>query len=94
VARAQPLTRKLLPGERERLAAVVAALPDDAPRLVYADWLEERGDRRSRFLRAFVAASRSMNPPTFRGRSGCRKNGSNSSAIDSWNGSPRPISPS
>jgi uncharacterized protein (TIGR02996 family) len=37
------MSRRLLPGERERLAAVVANLPDDAPKLVYADWLEERG---------------------------------------------------
>jgi hypothetical protein len=33
---------------------------DDTPKLVYADWLEERGDDRSHFLRAYVAASRSM----------------------------------
>jgi uncharacterized protein (TIGR02996 family) len=56
---------KLLPGERERVAAVVADLSDDAPRLVYADWLEEHGDDRARFLRAFVAAARSMDPPDF-----------------------------
>lgn len=56
---------KLLPGERELLAAVVAKLVDDAPKLVYADWLEERGDDRSRFLRAFVEASRTMQPADF-----------------------------
>jgi uncharacterized protein (TIGR02996 family) len=65
MAKGQPMTRTLLPGERERLAAVVANLADDATKLVYADWLEERGDDRSHFLRAFVAASRSMNPSDF-----------------------------
>jgi uncharacterized protein (TIGR02996 family) len=65
MAKRGPMTQTLLPGERERLAAVVANLSDDAPRLVYADWLEERGDDRARFLRAFVEASRSMNPSDF-----------------------------
>jgi uncharacterized protein (TIGR02996 family) len=32
--------------------AIVAAPADDAPRLVYADWLEERGDPRGAYLRA------------------------------------------
>src|SRR5262249_18989090 len=59
------MTPELLPGERELLAAVVAALAEDAPKLVYADWLEERGDARAGFLRAFVAASRSMSPSDF-----------------------------
>jgi len=31
---------------------------DDAPRLVYADWLEERGDPRADYLRAEVARAR------------------------------------
>jgi uncharacterized protein (TIGR02996 family) len=31
--------------------AVVAAPADDAPRLVYADWLDERGDPRGAYLR-------------------------------------------
>lgn len=34
------------PGEAEMLAAVLADLTDDLPKLVYADWLEERGDPR------------------------------------------------
>ncbi len=33
------------------LRAVRRDLQDDAPRLVYADWLEERGDPRSEYLR-------------------------------------------
>jgi uncharacterized protein (TIGR02996 family) len=60
-----PMPLKLLPGERELLAAVVAKLVDDAPKLVYADWLEERGDNRSSFLRAFVKAARSLQPADF-----------------------------
>jgi uncharacterized protein (TIGR02996 family) len=34
------------------IAAVLAEPEDDTPRLVYADWLEERGDPRAEFLRA------------------------------------------
>src|SRR5262245_400477 len=33
------------------LQAILAAPADDVPRLVYADWLEERGDGRAEFLR-------------------------------------------
>jgi uncharacterized protein (TIGR02996 family) len=36
------------------LAAVLAAPLEDAPRLVYADWLEEQGDPRGEFLRIIV----------------------------------------
>jgi uncharacterized protein (TIGR02996 family) len=57
--------QKLLAGEREWLATVVANLADDTSKLVYADWLEERGDERAHFLRAFVAASKSMEPSAF-----------------------------
>ena len=38
---------------------VLANLTDDLPKLVYADWLEERGDERGVFLREFVAVARS-----------------------------------
>jgi uncharacterized protein (TIGR02996 family) len=47
------------PGEAEMLVAVLANLTDDLPKLVYADWLEERGDPRGVFLRAFTTAARS-----------------------------------
>lgn len=47
------------PGEAAMLAAVLANLTDDLPKLVYADWLEERGDPRGVFLRAFTTAARS-----------------------------------
>jgi uncharacterized protein (TIGR02996 family) len=36
------------------IRAIVAAPGDDAPRLVYADWLDERGDPRGTFLRSEV----------------------------------------
>jgi uncharacterized protein (TIGR02996 family) len=36
--------------ETELLAAIQADLDDDAPRLVYADWLSERGDPRGEFI--------------------------------------------
>jgi uncharacterized protein (TIGR02996 family) len=37
--------------EESLLAAIVAAPDDDGPRLVYADWLLERGDARGDFIR-------------------------------------------
>src|SRR5262249_8011657 len=37
------------------LAAISAAPDDDALRLVYADWLEERGDVRGEYLRLLCA---------------------------------------
>jgi uncharacterized protein (TIGR02996 family) len=33
------------------LSAILASPEDDTPRLIYADWLEERGDRRAELLR-------------------------------------------
>jgi uncharacterized protein (TIGR02996 family) len=45
-------------GDEEFLGAIAAAPADDAPRLAYADWLEERGDPRAAFLRAEVAFTR------------------------------------
>src|SRR5947209_7449161 len=40
------------------IRAIVAAPGDDAPRLVYADWLDERADPRGAFLRAETDAVR------------------------------------
>src|SRR4029078_1438463 len=34
------------------LDAIIPEPDDDAPRLIYADWLEERGDPRAEFIRA------------------------------------------
>jgi uncharacterized protein (TIGR02996 family) len=48
---------EMLDGEYEWLSAVVANLADDNTKLVYADWLQERGDNdRATFLRAIVAS--------------------------------------
>lgn len=59
------MTLHLLEGERAWLDAVVQDLPNDAPRLAYAEWLESRAPDRARFLRAFVRASASMEPEDF-----------------------------
>jgi uncharacterized protein (TIGR02996 family) len=40
------------------LQAVLAEPDDDAPRLIYADWLEERGDPRGAFIRLQCALER------------------------------------
>jgi uncharacterized protein (TIGR02996 family) len=42
------------------LNALTAQPADDATWLVYADWLEERGDPRADFLRSAVALSRAV----------------------------------
>jgi uncharacterized protein (TIGR02996 family) len=52
----------MLEGESEWLALVLANLLDDNAKLVYADWLQERGDDRAAFLRGFVGAARTRNP--------------------------------
>jgi len=44
-----------LPGEVDMLAAVVADMRDDSLKLIYADWLSERGDVRGEFLRQFLS---------------------------------------
>jgi uncharacterized protein (TIGR02996 family) len=51
----------MTPQERGLLAEIAASPDDDAPRLVYADWLEERGDLvPAAFLQYQVAAARSV----------------------------------
>ena len=50
------------PIESDFVAAILADMPAELPKLVYADWLEERGDARGVFLRAFVEACREMDP--------------------------------
>src|SRR5688572_27811799 len=42
--------------------AVLANPADDAPRLVYADWLDERGDRRGEYLRVDLELSKCARP--------------------------------
>jgi uncharacterized protein (TIGR02996 family) len=51
----------VLPGEADILARVIANLADHDAKLVYADWLEERGDPRGPLLRKFVQAYRAGN---------------------------------
>jgi uncharacterized protein (TIGR02996 family) len=53
------------------VAAILAAPRDDTPRLVFADWLDERGDPRGELLRIAtqLEAIESLVPPTdMRGR--------------------------
>src|ERR1700694_4004760 len=38
--------------------AIIDRPDDDAPRLIYADWLEERGDPRGEFIRVQCALAR------------------------------------
>ena len=54
--------------EDELLAAIVAAPDDDAPRLVYADWLSERGDPRGEQIAVEIALARAAPDAPERGR--------------------------
>jgi uncharacterized protein (TIGR02996 family) len=54
-----------LPGEADLIAAVLANLRDEAPKMVYADWLEERGDPRGEHLRTFTLAARNKTNKIF-----------------------------
>ncbi len=62
-----------LPDEYGLVAAVLAAPLDDLPKLVYADWLEERNDPRGEFLRAWLAARKAGKPlpKPYKGLSKC-----------------------
>src|SRR5262245_40009048 len=51
---------RTLPGEDRFLSAIASDLGDEAVRLVYADWLEERGDARSTFVRELAVAARDL----------------------------------
>jgi uncharacterized protein (TIGR02996 family) len=52
-------------GEQAFLETVLNDLSNDEAKLIYADWLEERGDARAEFLRAFVTAAGSMDSKDF-----------------------------
>src|SRR5437660_10147305 len=54
----RPVTTAPLTDQALLLRAVLAAPDDDAPRLIFADWLEERGDPRGPFIRAQCALER------------------------------------
>jgi len=45
------------------IRGIVANPGDEAPRLIYADWLEEREDSRGAYLRAEVDFARTTTPP-------------------------------
>ena len=52
--------------EQSLLAAVLADPDDDAPRLIYADWLDEQGDcDRAEFIRVQCELARVPNPHNF-----------------------------
>jgi uncharacterized protein (TIGR02996 family) len=53
-----PKPAAVLPGEADVLANVLADLSDHDAKLVYADWLEERDDKRGPLLREFITAYR------------------------------------
>src|ERR1700731_4683476 len=44
-----------MPREQDFIRAIIANPTDDALRLVFADWLEERGDPRGEYLRTQTA---------------------------------------
>jgi uncharacterized protein (TIGR02996 family) len=46
--------RACMSGQAAFLKAVIAAPDDDLPRLIYADWLDERGDPRGEFIRCQI----------------------------------------
>jgi uncharacterized protein (TIGR02996 family) len=59
----------LPPGHEAFLRAICDRPDDDAPRLVYADWLEEHGDaERARFIRLQIALRASGEPDPLRER--------------------------
>ena len=51
-----PKPAAVLPGEADVLANVLSDLSDHDAKLVYADWLEDRDDKRGPLLRAFITA--------------------------------------
>jgi uncharacterized protein (TIGR02996 family) len=48
----------MVPEEDHFLEQVCANPADDGPRLIYADWLDERDDRRGEFIRVQIALAR------------------------------------
>jgi uncharacterized protein (TIGR02996 family) len=52
--------------DEEALVAAIRARPDDdEPRLVYADWLSERGDRRGKIIVLALELARATTRPPF-----------------------------
>jgi uncharacterized protein (TIGR02996 family) len=48
--------------DQDFIDAILAEPDDDAPRLIYADWLEERGDPRAEFIRVQVELAAMAQP--------------------------------
>src|SRR5437868_6707171 len=52
-------TEESMPTEEAFVQAIIADPDDDAPRLIYADWLDEQGEsERAEFIRVQVALAR------------------------------------
>src|SRR5262249_21935244 len=68
IARLESAARARAERSEDLLAAVYAAPGDDAPRLVYADWLSERSDPRGEFLSLQIARATSGARTTARER--------------------------
>src|SRR5437762_14204641 len=56
------------PGYEPLLETILDNPRDDGPRMVYADWLEERGDQRGEFIRVQLELARLMAADTKRER--------------------------
>jgi uncharacterized protein (TIGR02996 family) len=57
--RAKKGSRTLAPQDHDFIRQILASPDDDAPRLAYADWLEQQGERdRAEFIRLQIAAAR------------------------------------
>jgi uncharacterized protein (TIGR02996 family) len=58
-ARTKKGSRTLTPDDHDFIRQILASPDDDEPRLAYADWLEQQGDRdRAEFIRCQIAAAR------------------------------------
>src|SRR5437868_14865571 len=52
-------TEESMPTEEAFIQAIIADPDDDAPRLIYADWLDEQGEsERAEFIRVQIALAR------------------------------------
>jgi uncharacterized protein (TIGR02996 family) len=59
VSKTKKVTRTLTPEDHDFIRRILANLDDDAPRLAYAEWLEQQGDRdRAEFIRVQIEAAR------------------------------------
>jgi uncharacterized protein (TIGR02996 family) len=73
------------------LRAILADPDDDIPRLVYADWLEERGDPRGEFIRLQIALAEAARPEAERLRLAIRNQELLATHHDAWAGALREL---